>query len=55
MVGKVMTNMGRLNDKENYPSYNERYHTEFNNVVFDRSSLNEETLIGSTLGLCNYE
>ena len=48
VVGKVRTKLGTLNDKENYPTYNERYHKEVSNVDLDRSSLNEETLIGST-------
>ena len=42
MVGKVRSKLGRLNDKKNYPTYNERYHKEFNNVDLDRSSLNEK-------------
>ena len=42
VVGKVWEKLGRLNDKENYPTYNERHHKEFNNVDLDRSSLNEK-------------
>ena len=41
VVGKVRAKLGRLNDKENYPPYSERYHQEFNGVDLDRSSLNE--------------
>ena len=32
VVGEVRTKLGRLNDKENYPTYNEKYHKELNNV-----------------------
>ena len=35
VVGKIRTKLRRLNDKENDPTYNERYHNEFNNVDLD--------------------
>ena len=50
MVGKVKTELGWLNDKENFPTYNERYHKEFNNVDLDKSSLNEKNPIWIHLG-----
>ena len=42
VVNKYKTNLGGLNDKENYSTYNEGYHKELSNVDLDRSSLNEE-------------
>ena len=42
VVGKVKTKLGRLSDKENYPTSNKIYQYEFNNIDINRSSLNKE-------------
>ena len=42
MVVKVRAKLGRLNDKENNPTYNERYHKDLSNVELYRSTLNKE-------------
>ena len=41
MVGVVRIKFGRINEKENYPTYNEMYHKDFNNVDLDISNQNE--------------
>ena len=41
VIGKVREKLGRLIDKENYPTYNERDHKEFNNLDLDKWEIPE--------------
>ena len=50
-VSKVRTKLGRLSDKENYPTYNERYHKELSNIDLEGSSLNKKNPNEIHLGL----